>query len=94
VLCDIALINWDIMSEWGEYNPDEMAHPFLGEFNFLPPKVIEWAGLDGPDPTVGYECDDPECEDDCTGIHESTLSGMNDDGYTFEQIAVAIERSL
>ena len=47
--------------------------------DFLPEKVVEWAGLDSSDPQ--YDGDE-------------TLVGLNDRGATFDEIADVIEENL
>lgn len=58
---------------------------------YLPREVVDWAELDHEsDPTIyGLEVDDGEANDFGT-----TLSGMNDRGDTFEEIAEIIEDHL
>jgi len=45
---------------------------------YLPVPVVKWAGLSDPNPKIPGE----------------TLAGKNDNGYSFEEIATAIERNL
>lgn len=56
-----------------------------GTADELLPKVVkEWAGLDENDPSI------PETD----GGYHNTLSGFNDDGMSFEDIAVLIQNHL
>jgi hypothetical protein len=54
-----------------------------GNFGFLPWQVAVWAGFES---LTGPEVDSPK------GMR--TLSALNDMGYTFEQLAEAIEKQL
>ena len=56
-------------------------------FSVLPFPVMEWAGLEFPDPMVRTEAGD--------GYYsERYLSGLNDSGSDFSEIAELIEESL
>ena len=61
-------------------------HMYGGHDDFLPPKVVEWAGLTNGNPTTRVEID---------GLPgPATLSHLNDNGKTFSEIADIIERDL
>jgi hypothetical protein len=64
--------------EW-EIDEDDM-YRYEKHFTVLPPSVVEWAGVEDSNPYVNG------------GI--GTLSGLNDRGSTFEQIAYVIEEQL
>ena len=74
VLCDLAR-----KSQVGEW---EYTEEFDGESGELPPSVVAWAGLPGPDPEVMDK------------RHPRTLSDLNDRGANFERIAALIEKGL
>lgn len=57
-----------------------------GHDDFLPPVVYQWAGLPNGNPSTSVELDDPDVP--------STLSYLNDNGKTFEEIAAIIEREF
>jgi hypothetical protein len=104
VLCDVAMKNWDIMSEWRESTEEERdaqdvlcdgpAYAFLGQVNVLPEQVMEWAGLEKNNPDVHGQCDDEDCACDEGGEWTVTLAELNDDGRSFSEIADMIEDSL
>lgn len=53
--------------------------------DFLPPVVVEWAGLPGGNPVTRFPLDDD---------NNATLSWLNDNGRTFREIADIIERDF
>ena len=99
VLCDLV-----DPSQWITSTvPDE--YIYNGESAELPSSVSDQVGLDNRDPeltvrcrycdgtgTVEYQIPCINCAGD--GIRSLTLSSINDDGYTFQQIADAIEAQL
>ena len=64
--------------EW-EINEDDM-YRYEKHSAVLPPSVVEWAGVEDSNPYVNG------------GI--GTLSGLNDKGFTFNEIAGLIEEHL
>jgi len=64
--------------EW-EIDEDDI-YRYEKHFTLLPPSVVGWAGVEDSNPYVNG------------GI--GTLSGLNDRGSTFEQIAYVIEEHL
>jgi len=64
--------------EW-EINEDDM-YRYEKHFTVLPPSVVGWAGVEDSNPYVNG------------GI--GTLSGLNDKGFTFNEIADLIEEHL
>lgn len=67
-----------------------------GAMGVLPVTVKDMVGLAEADPVVtvvphdhSEECAGPDCPD----AHTENLSGVNDDGKTFEEIAEMIERT-
>lgn len=62
--------------------------PELG-YEMLCPAVMEWAGLIKEDPVIHV----PLCNNEDTSDH-CTLSNLNDDNTTFNQIADLIEQQL
>ena len=62
---------------------------FDGYSAFLPESVASWAGLPSTDPEVSVACDDTDPED-----WPLTLTGANDLGMTFAEIADIIEEEL
>lgn len=84
VLCD--LYSKDTGTEWEvDYTADLKPIPFynfMNEGSFLPVAVVQWAGLNGPNPEV-IEWDG-----------RAELAQLNDTGFTFTQIAQLIEEQL
>jgi len=93
VLCDLA--EAEGIGAW-EYTPleivaediDANAWTFVTETTdnpgILPSEVMQWAGVESGNPVVV----------DSTTLVKTSLSGINDSGGTFDQIADAIEGSL
>lgn len=79
VLCDLYIkennLHWDI-DEDGDYY-------LFDEEGTLPKKVMEWAGLEDPNPDVSYG--------EYAGID---IAHLNDKGLTFNEIANIIEEQL
>jgi hypothetical protein len=80
---------------------EQLADPFLdpsgvrvfGKYRedlILPEEVKEWAGLHDNNVSIDPM---PRLDDNLGELH-TTLSGANDGGYTFEQIADIIEEQL
>jgi len=78
VLCD--LYGKENNVEWEPLTQYKNAYVFQYKVADLPPSVVEWAGVEDSNPYVNG------------GI--GTLSGLNDRGSTFEQIAYVIEEHL
>jgi hypothetical protein len=83
VLCDLYAkehkdVDWDV---------DGDDYGFLDEIQILPLKVMQWAGLSHTDPH--YVVADEE-----TGERNITLSMVNDEGSSFEDIAQLIEEKF
>jgi hypothetical protein len=57
-----------------------------GMDDFLPGIVKDWAGLDSPNPTTSVQVEDTNTN--------ASLSYLNDNGKTFEEIAAIIEREF
>lgn len=91
VLCDLAVKEGVVTSEHYEHvNRMVTSYDAEGAFTVLPIKVAEWAGLEDSDdmrravnPKV-YVSSEPD----------GSVAYLNDLGYTFEQIADLIEKSL
>ena len=81
VLCDLYAeehkdVHWKTSYVEGEYT-------FLGREGTLPQKVVDWAGLKGPTPTVSYDNEPRE------------LAELNDSvELSFDEIADVIEEQL
>lgn len=95
VLCDLYMKVADVTWEASDVHPfdDNRKRYYVAEDGevlnadeLLPGVVADWAGLDDIDPQIVSE-DDGE-------VWSDTLSTLNDDGHTFEQIASYIEESL
>jgi hypothetical protein len=65
-----------------------------GYDDFLPPKVVQWAGLTNGNPRTTESIPDPGSSLPGTTIDNATLSYLNDNGKTFEEIAAIIERDF
>jgi len=90
VLCELAVHAGVIERLDNGENPDgAISYGVEGDVNrqVLPQKVRIWAELDEVDPIVSNPS--PEYPDDT-----DSLANMNDGGYTFGEIADAIERDL
>lgn len=86
VLCDIA-VKADVISQpdLGEaeepgYTEHFYLHGYLGAQSYLPDEVVAWAGLPS---------ENPDIEGDA-----ATLSELNDEGASFDDIADLIEEQL
>lgn len=97
VLCEIAREEGVIpdpkeagdILDYGGISPEELSvpQPRFG-MQFPPPEVVKWAGLSEYDPHIEYEHDLYE------ETIEGTLSELNDEGRTFDEIADLIEKQL
>jgi hypothetical protein len=81
VLCELAALEGVIPAAHVE-EEDEM-YWYDGERQFLPYSVVDWAGLADADPRVRVD-----------DVINNTLSELNDDGRTFDEIAGFIEEGL
>lgn len=63
------------------------AHNFMGSEDYLPLEVVEWAELPDENPWIFIKTD-------TRGEKETTLVDVNDEGYTFTEIADIIEARL
>jgi len=79
VLCDLHKIKEDGDWDEGEYE---------GENGSLPDIVMEWANLPDSNPDV------VPIDDDKDKVSSWTLAGLNDAGYTFNEIADIIEKEF
>lgn len=99
VLCDLHAdatgTKWNMTEPWKPR--------YLGENATLPALVKQWAGLDDDNPIIGTHevieavCDEYGYDTDETGTHTEVLlaAEANDGlGWTFQQIADAIEENL
>lgn len=77
--CSIGEVGYE-----GDHGSADGKHR-AGSFSVLPFPVMEWAGLDLADPMVRLDSDD---------FGERYLSGLNDSGYDFDEIAHLIEEQL
>jgi hypothetical protein len=92
VLCDLYAKehneDWETATTFvslDEENPKPHDYWYFdGESEFLPTKVMKWAGLDRFDPDI--ELHDPVCT--------FTLAELNDNGSTFGEIAKLIDEQL
>jgi len=88
VLCDIAVTDGIIAPPtWCE---DPGVWDYDGNWQLLPDSILAWADfnmheVDGGDPTVSVS--DPTLP----GVSSRGLAELNDDGWTFAQIADAID---
>lgn len=84
VLCDLYVKEKGI--EWTNVDDDKFS--LDGMNDFLPPSVLEWAGMNNSNPGV-------EVTDDEDGHnYDKTLAEMNDDGFSFDTLADLIEAQL
>lgn len=100
VLCDLHrktaadAENWDLVPTEVLFETstlDDKLKPlhYYGEYTvYLPPTVVNWAGLDTHDPEVLITTENAE------GVLSEALSWLNDSGWTFEQIAELIDKNL
>ena len=79
VLCD--LYSKETGTEWVENYELENSSSFLEEFATLPKEVMEWSGLEYPNPYFDFE----------NGV---SLASLNDGGKEFNEIADVIEKYL
>lgn len=88
VLCDQAVRK-------GVIPPPTISHgetyEYAGESGLLPPKVAEWAGLDGEDVRINFDGGYDRSHEGRVGTY---LSSANDFGWSFAEIADEIERQL
>lgn len=89
VLCELAIedgIDLRVSPEpTGDENPrGALVISYDGYEDFLPPKVVEWAGLRGGNPLTTQRMEDTRL----------TLSYLNDNGKSFREIADIIERDF
>lgn len=82
ILCEIA-VKKKITKSFDNAINRIISYGQQGNDSYLPPSVVEWAGLEERDPWVKY------------GDRELTLSELNDElQLSFKQIANVIERRL
>ena len=82
VLCDLAAADGVVTVVYEpQFRYVRSYQSFDGETKYLPPAVQSWAGLDNRNPAVAVD-------------HDRSLASLNDDGYTFEAIALVIEAAL
>lgn len=88
VLCDLAVLAGVIPPAYDD--PMHKGHMYGDEReannSFLPTVVRDWAGLSSTNPVVYMDKE--------VWVGEFTLSGMNDEGQNFTEIAAAIAKSL
>lgn len=92
---DIKLIYDDELKEYVKVSSHDKYY-FDGESEFLPKSVMEWAELHRNNPYVRVD-NSIEYEDNEEGVKwesEDQISDLNDNGYTFDQIAWIIETQL
>lgn len=94
VLCDIY--SKETGNKWGESLQMIRNEPvgksyLLGENNYLPKEVRDWAGLTEINPAVLEHSLDFTYTN---GEYERTVAYMNDQGKTFEEIAEKIKEKL
>lgn len=93
-----------------DYDFENDLYTFYGQKLFLPDVVVEWAGLNSPNPTIVLPYDDPiqkqlppEVINDAVKSHivyfnkegmVTPLSWLNDRRFTFEQLAELISKYL
>lgn len=83
VLCDIAVTDGIVPPP--EYDEVHGVWSYIGSYQLLPDEVIAWAG---------FAADDLDEGDPCVAVrHERPrgLAELNDDGWTFAEIADAID---
>lgn len=92
VLCEIA-VQEGVIPPPTQTESDGWFYGVDGDESWsgLPHVVAQWAGLG--DPASDMWVDSPR-EDDAERKERNSLSGLNDYGYTFEQIADLIEEQL
>lgn len=94
VLCDLA-VKAGVVPKPKITGDDEGGVPHLAyndgdAYNdqYLPAEVMNWADIDDNDPKVAIKYEDVNTD------HFSTLSGLNDEGHSFIEIAMVIEKQL
>ncbi len=85
VLCDVYAKETGTEWEVSITDDDEPLtyYSFEGRSTNLPESVVKWAGLDHESPFVKYASGET-----------NELAGLNDQGYTFEEIAQLIEEQF
>jgi hypothetical protein len=88
VLCDLAMEDGVVTKDCGNYVGNQ-----IGDWSdsHLPRAVVEWAGLDGPSPTLPMNLGP---EDDGMDYAGAELAELNDGGTSWEVIAALIEERL
>jgi hypothetical protein len=81
VLCEIAIKHGVKISKWRRYTGVNNSYCYNNEHHYLPKIVSDWAGLDSRDPELLF-------------LSSPSLARMNDRGYSFNDIANAIEKYL
>ncbi len=96
VLCDLYAQEHN--TQW-EFRRDEEINSQFQDYwyfdehsEFLPESVMNWAELKTRNPTVRVDVEDNDYEDNW--YYEDELSGINDSGYDFSQIANIIKAQL
>lgn len=83
VLCDLHSketgTEWELEENWIERFDVYPKLQYMGQWNFLPEEVIQWAGLDKRNPFIRIK---------------TTATIFNDAGVIFEKIADMIEENL
>lgn len=82
VLCDLYIQDHPDVQWEHDYESD--CYVIFGETGVLPSDVVTWAGLSDVDPNVKVP------DDNDTGFYMSSLTEMNDNGRSFDQIAQLI----
>lgn len=92
VLCDLAIkdgLKLRVEDLTYEGDPDAIITYYDGISDILPDKVAKWANLsDSPEVRVSDETDAE------LGTYNACLAELNDNGWTFAQLAGLIEESL
>lgn len=89
VLCEIAIaegVKVEVGSVEGNAHGTEVI-TYDGAYELPPDSVWLWAGMSDNNPSVDYSTEDDE-------EVSNVVAELNDDGYSFEQIAEWIEKSL
>lgn len=89
VLCDLYIkeknnpnIIWDINLHGTHIFKSSISDVLIVESKALPEQLFEWAGLDEKNPAICYH------------DMNTSLAELNDNGKTFEEIALVIEERL
>jgi hypothetical protein len=85
VLCDLA-VKAGLEMRVHTYSGDSHIVEFDGYEDFLPIKVVDWAGLESQNPKTRQEVDGMTLN--------ASLTYLNDNTMTFEEIANVIERDF